>query len=335
MTDDTVDRIARGVELTPEHPLDRVTELARRAEDAGFDAALTSCHYFNRDPFVAADRIGRATDLTVGPAAANPYEVHPASLAASTATLQEATDGRAVMGLAPGDRSTMSALGVDRDRPLRRTLESMRVARRLWRGEQVTHDGTFETADAGLEFTVDAPPVYVGAQGPHMLRMSGKHADGVLINASHPRDIAWSVDRVDEGRADRPEEYGPFDTVAYASVSVAEEREAAREAARPPVAFIVGGAAEPVLDRHDIDREAATRVSEHLEGGDMRAAFDAVTPRMIDAFSATGTPADLERRLETLMEHVDGVVIGAPLGPDLETAVSLAGRAVREAVPER
>jgi len=325
----TVDRIVRGVEITPEHPLERVVGIAEAAERAGFGAALVSCHYFNRDPFVAADRIGRATDLHVGPSAANPYDAHPVSLAARTATLQEATDGRTLMGLAPGDRSTLSALGVDRDRPLRRTLETMRVARRLWDGERVSHDGTFEAADAGLEFAVDSPPVYVGAQGPDMLRMSGKHADGVLINASHPRDIAWSADRIAEGRADRSDRRGAFDSVAYASVSVAEDRQAAREAARPPVAFIVGGAVPPVLDRHDVDRGAAETVSERLESGDLRAAFDAVTPRMIDAFCAAGTAADLEERFDALLEHVDGIVAGSPLGPEPETAVSLAGRAVR------
>jgi 5,10-methylenetetrahydromethanopterin reductase len=308
-----------------------VVELAETAERAGFGAAMVSCHYFNRDPFVAADRIGRATDLVVGPAAANPYDTHPVRLAGQTATLQAATDGRAVMGLAPGDRSTLSALGVERDRPLRRTLETMRVARRLWDGERVTHDGTFAAADAGLEFTVDGPPVYVGAQGPDMLRMSGKHADGALINASHPRDVAWSADRIAEGRSDRPAEYGEFDAVAYASVSVAEDREAARAAARPPVAFIVGGAVPPVLERHDIDREAAATVSEHLEGGDLRAAFDAVTPGMVEAFCVAGTPETVEQRFAALLEHVDGVVVGAPLGPEPESAVTLAGRALRAA----
>ncbi len=331
--DGTVDRVARGVELTPEYPLDRVTSLATAAEDAGFGAAMVSCHYFNRDPYVAADRVGRATDLAVGPAAANPYDTHPVTLAARTATLQETTGGRAVMGLAPGDRSTLSALGVARDRPLRRTLETMRVARRLWNGDRVSHDGTFEAADAGLEFDVASPPVYVGAQGPDMLRMSGKHADGALVNASHPRDVSWSADRIDEGRSDRPDDRGPFDAVAYASVSVAEDRAAAREAARPPVAFIVGGAVEPVLARHDVDREAAATVSGHLEAGDLRAAFDAVTPRMIDAFSVAGTAADVEERFAALLEHVDGIVVGAPLGPDPETAVSLAGRALERVAP--
>ncbi len=68
------------------------------------------------------------------------------------------------------------------------------------------------------------------------------------------------------GLADRPDDRGEFESLAFASVSVAGDEEA-REAARPPVAFIVGGAAEPVLERHEIDREAASAVSDALERG--------------------------------------------------------------------
>ncbi|MFB6218090.1 MAG: 5,10-methylenetetrahydromethanopterin reductase, partial [Halobacteriaceae archaeon] len=239
-----------GVELTPDEPVERVAELGAAAERAGFDAAFASAHYFNRDPFVALDRVARATDdLLVGPAAANPYDAHPAALASRVATLQEATGGRAVVGVGPGDRSTLAALGVGRERPLRRVLETVRVARRLWDGETVTHDGTFEVRDAELRYAVDAPPVYVAAQGPDMLRMGAKHTDGVLYNAAHPRDYEWATAHVEAGR-----EAGDGDAafVAYATVSVAGDRGAAREAARPPVAFVVGGAADPVLERHDI-----------------------------------------------------------------------------------
>jgi 5,10-methylenetetrahydromethanopterin reductase len=322
-------RIARGIELTPEHRPERVVELATVAEESGFEAALASCHYFNRDPFVVADRIARGTDLRVGPAAANPYASHPVEIASRVATLQEASDGRALMGIAPGDRSTLSNLGVDRERPLRRTLEAFRIARRLWRGERVDHDGTFRATDAELKYAVDPVPVYVGAQGPDMIRMSAKHADGVLINASHPRDFAWAEDRIEEGLADRPDDFGEFDAVAYASVSVAADGDRARTAARPPVAFIVGGAVPPVLDRHGIDRERAQEVSELVEAGDLSEAFEAVTPEMIEAFAVAGTPESVGDRLSELLTHVDGVVVGSPLGPDLEEAISLAGRTLR------
>jgi 5,10-methylenetetrahydromethanopterin reductase len=319
----------RGVELTPEVPLDEVAALGEHVEAAGFDAALVSCHYNNRDPMLAAQRVARATDeVLVGPAAANPYDTHPVKLAGQVATLAEASDGRAVCGLAPGDRSTLSNLGVERDRPLRRVLESMRVARRLWAGERVTHDGTFAARDAGLNFAVAPVPVYVGAQGPDMLRMGAKHADGVLVNASHPRDASWAADRIAEGRAERPADRGEVTTLVYAVVSVAEDGAAAREHARVPAAFVAAGAAEPVLARHGIDRGAAAAVGEAIEAGEFGAAAARVTPAMREAFSVAGTPEEVAAGLADLEAHADGVVVGAPLGPDPETAIRLLGAAL-------
>jgi len=318
-----------GIELTPEHELDRIADLAERAEAAGFDAVLASCHYNNRDPFVALSRIAAATDdVAVGPAAANPYDTHPVKLASAVATVDEVSGGRGVFGVAAGDRSTLANLGYEQDRPLRRVLESFKVAQRLWAGETVSHDGTFEATDAELNYDAGEVPVYVGAQGPHMIRMSAKHADGVLLNAAHPDDFAWAADRVAEGLDDRPDDRGEFDFTAYASVSVAEREAAAREAARPPVAFIVGGAAPPVLERHGIDAALAGEIGEQIEAGEFREAFDAVTPAMIDAFSVAGTEQSVAERLEAILEYADGIVAGAPLGPDLETAVSLAGAAI-------
>jgi len=321
-----------GIELTPEQPVDRVADLAARAEAAGFDAVLASCHYNNRDPFVALSRIAAATeDVAVGPAAANPYDTHPVKLASAVATVDEVSDGRGVFGVAAGDRSTLANLGYESERPLRRVLESFKVAQRLWDGETVSHDGTFEATDAALNYDAGDIPVYVGAQGPHMVRMSAKHADGVLLNASHPDDFAWAADRVAEGLAERPDERGEFDFTAYASVSVAEREDAAREAARPPVAFIVGGAAPPVLSRHDIDADLAAEIGATIEAGEFREAFGMVTPAMIDAFSVAGTEETVAERLAEILSYADGVVAGAPLGPDLETAVSLAGAAIDRA----
>ena len=319
----------RGIELTPEIPVVRVAELGATAEDAGFDAVFASSHYNNRDPFVALSRVAAATDdVLVGPGVANPYETHPVKLASQVATLDEASGGRAVCGLGAGDRSTLRNLGVERDRPLRRVLETMQVARRLWAGERVDHDGTFVSRDAGLNYEVGEIPVYVGAQGPQMLRMSAAHADGVLVNASHPTDVAWAAERIAEGLDDRPTERGAFDGAVFASVSVAEDADAAREAARPPVAFIAAGAARPVLERHGLDAARAERIGAAIERGAFEDAFGLVTPAMVDAFCAAGTVETVSERLAALLAHADGVVVGSPLGPDRKTAVRLAGAAL-------
>jgi 5,10-methylenetetrahydromethanopterin reductase len=319
-----------GIELTPEHPISELVEIGREVEESGFDALFASCHYNNRDPFVVLDRVAAATeDLRVGPGVANPYETHPVSLASRVATLDEVSDGRAICGLGAGDRSTLTNLGFERDKPLRRVLEAMKVSQKLWAGERVDHDGTFQAADAALNYpeAVSEIPVYVGAQGPHMIRMAAKHADGVLVNASHPKDFEWADQQVEKGLADRPDERGDFDFAAYASVSVAEDAEAAREAARPPVAFIVGGSAPPVLDRHGIDREAAEEIGAKIESGDFSGAFEAVTPEMIDAFCIAGTPETAAEKISGVLEYADSFVAGSPLGPDPKAAVSLVAEA--------
>ena len=324
-----------GIELTPEHPIERLTELGVLAESAGFDTLFSSCHYNNRDAFAALHHIAAATDdLRVGPGVANPFEIHPVTLASKVATIDEASGGRAVFGIGPGDPSTLANLGYADDRGLRPVLEAFKTAQKLWAGERVDADGTFEAANAGLNYEPPSGaniPVYVGGEGPHMCRMAGKHAGGLLFNGSHEDDLAWAREQVEQGKADRPDSRGEFDLAAYASVSVDDDREAAREAARPPVAFITAGAAPPVLARHDIDTEAATEIGEKISAGEFSAAFERVTPTMTDAFCMAGTPDEVAERMAAVTTHVDSIVVGSPIGPDLDSAIELAATAYERA----
>ncbi len=324
-----------GIEITPEHPIERLTELGVRAEKAGYDTLFSSCHYNNRDAFGALHQIGAATDdLRVGPGVANPFEIHPVTLASKVATIDEATGGRGVFGIGPGDPSTLANLGYAEKRGLRPVIEAFKTAQKLWAGERVDVDGSFEATDAGLNYEPPSGadiPVYVGGEGPHMCRMAAKHADGLLFNGSHQADLAWARSQVEKGLADRPESRGAFDLTAYASVSVDEDEAAAREAARPPVAFITAGAAPPVLERHGISKETASEIGDNISAGEFSAAFELVTPEMTEAFCMAGTVDDVADRMARVLDHADSIVVGSPLGPDLERAVDLAAEAYDQA----
>jgi 5,10-methylenetetrahydromethanopterin reductase len=317
-----------AIELTPEHPVAQLTDFAHTAETAGFDAVFASHHYNNRDQFMALSSMAQATDdVLLGPGIANPYETHPVTLASRVATLDELSDGRALFGVGPGDKSTIRNLGFDHDDALGRVLETFKVAQRLWDGERVDHDGTFRADDAGLNYEVGDIPVYVGAQGPHMTKMAAKHADGALYNGSHPKDLAWARNQVDSMADDRVADT-EFDLAAYASVSVAEDADAAREAARPPVAFVAAGSPPPVLGRHGIDQDVASEISDAISAGSFEEAFGLVTEPMLDAFCIAGTPEDVAERTEALREHADSVVFASPLGPDIEEAIGLLSAAI-------
>jgi len=324
----------RGVELTPDRPAGEVADLAVRAERAGFDTLFASCHYNNRDPFAALALAAERTDtIRLGPGVANPYELHPVTLAGKTATVAELSGGRAVFGIGPGDPSTLRNLGLTDERGLRSVLEAFRVARRLWAGERVDHEGSFVAEGAGLNFDVPGEiPVYVGGEGPHMCRMAGKHADGLLYNGSHPADLSWARERVEEGVADRADGdgEGAFDLAAYALVSIAEDGERARDAARRPVAFVAAGSPPPVLERHGLDPERAAAIGDAISAGRFGEADDLVTGEMIEAFAAAGTPEAVTARVEALAEHADSVVAGSPLGPD-DDALELAAEALERA----
>ncbi|MFB6222452.1 MAG: 5,10-methylenetetrahydromethanopterin reductase [Haloarcula sp.] len=318
-----------AIELTPEHPVAQLASFAKQAESNALDAVFASHHYNNRDQFMALAAMAERTDeILLGPGIANPYETHPVTLASRVATLAEMSDGRAVFGIGPGDESTLSNLGFEHDDALRRVLEAFIVARKLWDGEQVDHDGTFEAVDAGLNYDGGDIPVYVGTQGPHMTRMAAKHADGALYNGAHPDDLAWAREQVEEMADERPEEYGEFDLAAYASVSVAEDEERAREVARPPVAFVAAGSPPPVLDRHGIDHDRAEAIGQAISAGEFSAAFEKVTDPMLDAFCIAGTPETVAERTAAIEEHADSVVFASPLGPDIETAIDLLGAAL-------
>jgi 5,10-methylenetetrahydromethanopterin reductase len=315
-----------GIELTPEHPDPELAALAETAEGVGFDTVFASHHYNNRDEFLALAAIANATEtVQLGPGVTNPYETHPVTLASRMATLDELADGRGVLGIGAGDHSTLANLGYERESPLERVLETTQIARRLWDGERLDHDGTFDATDAALNYDAGEIPVYVGAQGPQMTRMAAKYGDGILYNGSHVRDIEWAKARVKEGRQNRNADREPPDFAAYTSVSIAREREPAREAARPPVAFIAGSAPPTVLDRHDLDVDRAGGIGDAISSGNFTDAFESVTDEMIDAFCIAGTPETVEDRVDELLAIADSVVLGSPLGPDLERAIELLG----------
>jgi len=328
-----------GIELTPEYAPERVVELGVAAETAGYDTVFVSHHYNNRDATAVQTRLATETDrVRLGPGVANPFESHPVTLASELATLDELSNGRAVFGLGPGDPSTVRNLGFADDRGLRPVLEAFETARDLWAGERVDGGKTFDATDAGLNYEPPqgaSIPVYVGGEGPHMCRMAGKRADGLLYNGSHPADLSWARDRVAEGigQADG-KTAADFDLAAYASVSVGEDGDAAREAARPPVAFVAAGSPPPVLDRHDIDHAVADEIGDLIAEGSFSEAFDAVTPGMIDAFCIAGTPDTAADRIEAVLDHADSLVVGSPLGPDLDAAIELAAEATPDAIRE-
>ena len=190
----------------------------------------------------------------------------------------------------------------------------MEIARGLWSGEPFDFKGALFTCHrAKLRFTPPGRiPVYIGGRRPRILQLAACIGDGALINASHPHDLHDARAQI-RGSTSSSE----FDTVAYLAVSVGSDLDRARRMVRGIVAFIAASAPDDSLEYHGISPDDVEAVRKWLRSGEIQKAREAVSPRMIEAFSVCGSFSDLESRLEEVRKlGFSTAVIGSPIGPD-------------------
>ncbi|MDD5446867.1 MAG: 5,10-methylenetetrahydromethanopterin reductase [Methanocellales archaeon] len=315
-----------GIEFVPDMPLNDLVNHCILAENQGFDAIWVTDHYNNRNVYATLALVAEKTKrVRLGPGVTNAYQIHPALTASAIATIDNISNGRAMLGIGAGDRTTLASLGIQMDKPVEKLKEAVEIIRRLLTGERLSFQGDFFRIE-GAKLSLKCPeiPIYIGAQGPLMLRTASAIGDGVLINASHPLDFKYAVSQVQEGSPK-----AGFDIAAYASFSVDLDEEKAKKAVVPVVAFIVAGSPAPVLERHDIDSTDVDAIKSALAKGDFRTAFRSVTNLMVDAFSIYGSPDHCIRRIKELHEiGVTQVVVGSPIGPDVPTSIKLIGEEI-------
>ncbi len=322
-------KVKWGIEFVPDSAIEKVVNFIKLAEDAGFHYAWITDHYNNRNVYVTLTVAALQTSkINLGPGITNPYVINPAWTASAIASLHEVSGGRAVLGIGPGDKATFNTLGIEWQKPLTAVREAVATIRRLLRGELVKSKGqVFKYAGAKLSYRPQGEiPIYIGAQGPKMLRLAGEIGDGVLINASHPRDFEYAIKMIKEGAEKANRDIKSIDVAAYTCFSISEDYEVAKEKAKQVVAFIVAGSPPQVLERHGISPDVADIIRGHIAKGPKGFvdAFNAVTDEMVDAFAIYGRPEDVVEKINQLLKvGVTQVVVGSPIGPKKKNAIRL------------
>ena len=315
-----------GVEFVPYRTIDALVVLAKQVDMSGFDYLWVCDHYHNRYVHSVLARLALETKkVKLGPGVTNPYLVHPAVTAAAIATLDELSEGRAVLGISAGDPIFLSTVGVEPRRPITAVREAVHIMRELLAGKRVNFNGeAFVCRGAKLRFKpIGKVPIYVGGRGIRMLELAGSIADGVLINASHYDDLRECVQNIKKGAESAGRNLKELDVVAYMATSIHTDIARARASARTVVAFVASSAPPSALERHNIALTDVERIREKLRVGKIQDAAAAVTNRMIDAFSVCCKPTELVRHMEGLNElGITQIVIGSPIGPEPAKAIN-------------
>ena len=330
-------RLGLALGALEDRPLDELVHLAQVAEVAEFELLLVP-EAWGRDAFVVLGHLAARTErIRLGTGIVNVYSRTPALLAMAAATLDEASGGRAVLGLGTSGRAVVEGWhGVPMARPLARLRETTEAVRAVLRRERRGFEGEVVRIAPAFRLTFRTPrdriPIWHASLTPRAIRQCGEVADGWMPTMLGPAELATDLAHALDGLRRAGRERGSFTVAPLIPALVSEDLPAARAAIKRHLAFYVGGMGNfyhDVVARHGY-ADAADRIASEWAAGRRDGAAAAVPDELVDALALVG-PA--ERCASKLAEYraagADLPIAYLPAGTDVasaETTIRALGR---------
>ena len=303
------------------------------AEEAGFDCVWFPHDTFMRNTWVTTAAVAEhTTTIEIGTVGTNPFTTNPAEIATYIATLDELSNGRAVLGLGLHTEAMVQWTGIDTSDYVTQTADAVRMIRRLLAGEVVDIDTpAFQwTKQCYLRFEPFRAevPIYVCAFGEEYLEVSGAVGHGSLPMITPPESAAYVVPPIRRGLAQAAPRSEGFDIAGCAWLSIAETRTEATDVLRMMVAYFGPYLEAPALETVGLSRQDFAPLRRLVDAGRHDEAKEAVTPDMFK-LAVSGPPDDVIAQIERLGAlGITQVNLGGPIGPDPAEAIRLMGERV-------
>jgi 5,10-methylenetetrahydromethanopterin reductase len=292
--------VRASINMISEAPVAEVVALAVTAERLGFER----CWVYDeglatRDVYVTLTAIAAATTaIDVGPGITNPYTRHPATTASAVATLDEYSNGRALLGIGAGGSLTLDPLGIERVKPLVAVRDTISACRQLFAGESVdVVSDTFRLQGAANGFAVRSNiQIWLAGRGPKMLHMGGAMCDGVMLDFIHKPSLARYVERVRAGAA----ETGNQVQLSYSTLIVTDT--ASLEEAKPHLTYRIVDSPPEVKAAIGVSDAASDRIRAAMAGG-LHAAAEFVHDDWVAPFVIHGSQTECATEIANLADR--------------------------------
>jgi len=287
-----------------EKSLGDIVSCCRVAEEAGLESVWIP-EAWGRDAFLALAAIANATQhIKLATGIINVYSRSPAAIAMGAGTLDELSNGRAILGIGSSGPMVVERWhGLHFEQPFTRLRESVTIVRQVLSGSPVNLQGkVFQVSDFRLAVypPTHKVPIYLAALGPKMLRLAGEVADGALLYLQPLSKIRDAIAEIRKGaeRANRPSE--TVDVAAFLPTFISGKAEEAKQIVARAIAYYVGGMGtyyHRKVSESGFKAEADSIRVAWLRG-DRAIATREVSTELIDSVALAGAPDECRTRLE-------------------------------------
>ena len=285
---------------------------AQRAEALGFEAIFFADSQMNNvDPYQAMAMCAVNTKIIrFGTAVTNMVYRDPTITANSYATLNEISQGRAIVGMGTGDGPVYS-LGRTATK-LAEFEKGLRVIRDLLHDRGVDVPRSRERSGGNVQLKIGRRPVpiYISAEGPKTLRVAGRTCDGVILGTGFDKRVTdWARQQVAAGAKEEGRKPEEVDIMPAGMIAVDDDGDLARQRVRSRMAnrahhnfrftmeTVPEGEAAGIkkfMDNFDISKPIEERINP-----------DFVTDYLLERFTIAGTAAECIAKVRRL--EADGV----------------------------
>ncbi len=325
-----IERVA--LYLQDAHDLRDGLDYARYAEERGFEAVWQAESRLVRDAIVPMAAYAAVTKrIKVGSGVINNWTRNIGLLASTFLTLDDLAPDRIICGIGAWWDPLAKNVGIDRTKPLKAMEETITIMRRLLNMERVTFEGEFVKVN-GIELDVvhgrKEPrnvPIYIGATGEKMLEMTGKLADGVVMNYCVPVEYNDNaIEQLMQGLKLSGRTLEEFDRPQLVVCSVDEDHDKAIDTTRELLTQYL--AQQPhIAKASGVSKDVVQKIQSILgwpaTHEQIQSAKHLVDDELIHRITASGTPAEARAKVQEYINHGCTCPILYPVGGNVKLLV--------------
>jgi 5,10-methylenetetrahydromethanopterin reductase len=279
-----------------------IMECVKVAEELGYESAWVAEGH-GGDQFSVLTACALATEkIKLGTSITSVFVRTAPTIAMAAASVDYFSNGRFILGMGTSHKVQVEPEhGLEFTKPVQRLRECVDIVRGILKDSDVNYHGEIydiDRFDLWFEPFRKEIPIYVAAVFPKMLEICGEISQGAILTwctLDHAESAAWHVGIGARNAGRAP---GDVEVASLLPCAVSDNREAARDLMRQPIASYAGRFPryrKLMVDAGFPDEIEKVRVA--WQAGNIQESLNLVPGALIDKIGLVGTADEVQEKL--------------------------------------